>query len=154
MFLRPRCDQARWWVQVSLMPGAAPATDQDEGSRQGNFGAQSHSVGSRCLRFAVTVTRPHARLASRLLARLCRTGLVTRRVSTKGFTLLDDSPFPSFVAQGQIRLWGRIHPWSQIRCRARHASYETATLTPTRRRADAKLPPDPGGHSSASGRWE
>src|SRR5271157_4027256 len=44
MFLRPRCDQARWWVQVSLMPGAAPATDQDEGSRQGNFGAQSHSV--------------------------------------------------------------------------------------------------------------
>ena len=39
-----------------------------------------------CLRFAVTVARPHARLASRLLARLCRTGLVTRRVSTKGFT--------------------------------------------------------------------
>ena len=44
MFLRPRCDQARWWVQVSLMPGAAPAGVQDEGSRQGNFGAQSHSV--------------------------------------------------------------------------------------------------------------
>ena len=38
-------------------------------------------------RFAVAVTRPHARLASRLLARLCRTGLVTRRVSMKGFTL-------------------------------------------------------------------
>ncbi|MGA2704471.1 MAG: hypothetical protein ABSH35_25665, partial [Isosphaeraceae bacterium] len=36
----------------------------------------------------VTVARPHARLASRLLARLCRTGLVTRRVSTKGFTFL------------------------------------------------------------------
>src|ERR1700678_2912816 len=34
MFLRPRCDQARWWVQVKLMPGSAPATDQDEGSRQ------------------------------------------------------------------------------------------------------------------------
>jgi hypothetical protein len=68
------------------MPGSAPATDKDEGSRQGNFGAQSHSVRSRCLRFAVTVARPHARLASRLLARLCRTGLVTRRVSTKGFT--------------------------------------------------------------------
>jgi hypothetical protein len=34
----------------------------------------------------VTVARPHARLASRLLARLCRTGLVTRRVSMKGFT--------------------------------------------------------------------
>ena len=35
--LRPRCDQARWWVQVSLMPGAAPASDKDEGSRQGAF---------------------------------------------------------------------------------------------------------------------
>jgi hypothetical protein len=83
------------------MPGSAPAIDKDEGSRQGNFGAQSHSVRSRCLRFAVTVARPHARLASRLLARLCRTGLVTRRVSTKGFTFCDDSPFPSFVAQCQ-----------------------------------------------------
>jgi hypothetical protein len=49
----------------------------------------------------VTVARPHARLASRLLARLCRTGLVTRRVSMKGFTFCDDSPFPSFVAQCQ-----------------------------------------------------
>ena len=39
------------------------------------------------IRFEVTVARPHARLASRLLARLCRTGLVTRRVSSKGFTL-------------------------------------------------------------------
>jgi hypothetical protein len=34
------------------------------------------------------------------LARLCRTGLVTRRVSMKGFTLRDDSPFPRFLAQG------------------------------------------------------
>ena len=30
--LRPRRDQARWWDQVSLMPGAAPALDNDEGS--------------------------------------------------------------------------------------------------------------------------
>jgi len=44
------------------------------------------SSGSRCLRFAVAVTRPHARLASRLLARLYRTRLVTRRISMKGFT--------------------------------------------------------------------
>jgi hypothetical protein len=43
--------------------------------------------GEYCVpRFAVTVARPHARLASRLLARLCRTGLVARRVSMKGFT--------------------------------------------------------------------
>ena len=30
--LRPRRDQARGWVQVSLMPGTAPASDNDEGS--------------------------------------------------------------------------------------------------------------------------
>ena len=46
------------------MPDSAPAGVQDEGSRQGNFEAQSQSVGSRCLRFAVEVTRHHARLAS------------------------------------------------------------------------------------------
>jgi hypothetical protein len=30
--LRPRRDQARGWVQVSLMPGTAPASDNGEGS--------------------------------------------------------------------------------------------------------------------------
>ena len=30
MFLRPRCDQARCWVQVPLMPDSAPAGVQDE----------------------------------------------------------------------------------------------------------------------------
>ena len=35
----------------------------------------------------------------RLLARLYRTGLVTRRASMKGFTFYNDSPFPSFLAQ-------------------------------------------------------
>ena len=34
--------QAEW--TTSELPGSAPATDQDEGSRQGHFGAQSHSV--------------------------------------------------------------------------------------------------------------
>jgi hypothetical protein len=33
--LRPRRDQARGWVQVSLMPGAAPASDNNEGSPRG-----------------------------------------------------------------------------------------------------------------------
>jgi len=44
---------------------------------------------------------PPRKTRFRLLARLCRTGLVTRRVSMKGFTFWDDSPFPSFLAQGQ-----------------------------------------------------
>ena len=33
-------------------------------STRGNFGAQSHGMGTRCLRFAVRITPPHARLAS------------------------------------------------------------------------------------------
>ena len=37
----------------------------------------------------------------RLLARLYRTGLITRTVSMKGFTFLDNSPFPSFLGATQ-----------------------------------------------------
>src|SRR3974377_582087 len=44
MFSDPGVTRHAEWVQVSLMPGAAPASDQGEGSRRGNFGAQSHSV--------------------------------------------------------------------------------------------------------------
>jgi hypothetical protein len=33
-------------------------------STKGTFGAQSHGIGTRCLRFAVRLTPPHARLAS------------------------------------------------------------------------------------------
>ena len=33
-------------------------------STRGNFGARSHGIGTRCLRFAVRLTPPHARLAS------------------------------------------------------------------------------------------
>ena len=57
---------------------------------------QPRHLGHRAVT-AAEVACPHARLASRLLARLCRTGLVTHRVSMKGFTFCDDSPFPSFL---------------------------------------------------------
>jgi hypothetical protein len=33
-------------------------------STRGNFGARSHGIGTRCLRFAVRISPPHARLAS------------------------------------------------------------------------------------------
>ncbi len=42
---------------------------------------------------------PPRKTRFRLLARLCRTGLVTRRVPMKGFTFCDDSPFPSFLCK-------------------------------------------------------
>jgi hypothetical protein len=44
---------------------------------------------------------PPRKTRFRLLAGLCRAGLVTRRVSMKGFTFCDDSPFPSFLARCQ-----------------------------------------------------
>ena len=44
MFLRPRCDQARWWVQVSLMPGSAPASDNGEGSRRRLISGLNHTA--------------------------------------------------------------------------------------------------------------
>ena len=66
------------------------------GSRDDNaFGAQSHGPFARCLRFAVRVTPAPRKTRFRPLAKLCRTGLVTRRVPTKGFRLWLP-PFPSF----------------------------------------------------------
>src|SRR3954452_4207013 len=43
---------------------------------------------------------PPRKTRFRLLARLCRTGLATRRVPSKGFKQ-SFPPFPSFLAQGQ-----------------------------------------------------
>src|SRR5271157_1615739 len=91
--------QAEW--TMSKLPGAAPATDNDEGSPRGDFGAQSHSVRSGCLRFAGVVTHPPRKTRFRLLVRLYRTGLVTRRVPSERFHGCNDSPFPSFLARGQ-----------------------------------------------------
>ena len=44
MFLRPRRDQARGWVQVSLMPGTAPASDNDEGSPRRLISGLNHTA--------------------------------------------------------------------------------------------------------------
>jgi hypothetical protein len=44
--------------------GTAPACVYNGGSRNEYFEAQSHGIGTRCLRFAVKVAFPHARLAS------------------------------------------------------------------------------------------
>src|ERR1700722_12928128 len=77
----------------------------DVGSREDvDFGAQSHGPLTRCLRFAVPVTRAPRKTRFRPLARLCRTGLVTRRVPTKGFRLWLP-PFPSFPGAPTPRLY-------------------------------------------------
>ena len=41
-----------------------------------DFGARSHGIGTRCLRFAVEVARPPRKTRFRLLAKLCRAGFV------------------------------------------------------------------------------
>src|SRR5208337_786783 len=92
--------QAEW--TMSELPGAAPATDNDEGSPRGDFGAQSHSVRSGCLRFAGVVTHPPRKTRFRLLVRLYRTGLVTRRVPSERFQASVYPTFPSFLARCQF----------------------------------------------------
>ena len=83
--LRPRWDQARSWTKCQLA-GAAPACDNDEGSRQWRFRG---SIAQRLISLSTLRGDGHPsprKTRFRLLARLCRTGLVTRRVSMKGFT--------------------------------------------------------------------
>jgi hypothetical protein len=69
------------------MPGTAPASDKDEGSEQRE--KFRGSIAQRLI--SLSTLRSESRLSPRktrfrLLARLCRTGLVTRRVPIKGFT--------------------------------------------------------------------
>ncbi len=85
--LGPRRDQARWRDQVSLMPGTAPARRKDEGSpRRTQFRG---SIARRLISLSTLRSESHLsprKTHFRLLARLCRSGLVTRRVPIKGFT--------------------------------------------------------------------
>ena len=63
--------------------GAAPACVYNGGSRNEYFEAQSHGIGTRCLRFAAflfRIVRPR-KTHSRLVANLYRTGLVTRKTT-------------------------------------------------------------------------
>src|SRR5712692_1136946 len=53
--------------------------------RQVPFGAQSHGLGTRCLRFAAPVTGAPRQTRFRSLARVSRMGLVTHRVPQRGF---------------------------------------------------------------------
>ena len=85
-----------------------PRCVHDEGSRISTFEAQSHGFGTGCLRFAVRVTPTPRKTRFRLLARLFRTGLVTRRVPTKGFKVYPTSILLSQVKRGartQYGLW-------------------------------------------------
>ena len=71
---------------MSELPGAAPATDNDEGSpRVLISGLNRTAFDLAVLRFAGVVTHPPRKTRFRLLVRLYRTGLVTRRVPSERF---------------------------------------------------------------------
>ena len=86
--LRPRQDRAH---QASKVCRHGPRYVHGEGSHKAAFEAQSHGFGTGCLRFAGRVTPTPRKTRFRLLAKLFRTGLVTRRVPSKGFKLYPTS---------------------------------------------------------------
>ena len=59
-----------------------------------DFGAQWHGPLTRCLRFAARVAPAPRKTRFRPLAKLCRAGLVTRRVPIERFPRYIASPFP------------------------------------------------------------
>ena len=79
-------------------PARPPLCPRRRLPRLASFEAQSHGFGTGCLRFAGRVAPTPRKTRFRLLARLFRTGLVTRRVPSKGFEVYPTSqpPFPSF----------------------------------------------------------
>ena len=90
--------------QALAMRRRGPRCVHDEGSRIRTFEAQSHGFGTGCLRFAGRVTPTPRKTRFRLLARLFRTGLVTRRVPIERFQGVSyiHPPFPSSRMQGHI----------------------------------------------------
>jgi len=104
---------ARPTYQALTVVRHGPTHIQPRGlSTRGNFGARSHGIGTGCLRFAVRLTPPHARLASGCPARLYQTGLVTRRVPTKGFrdATYIASPFPKLLGANADPLYAHFKP--------------------------------------------
>src|SRR5260370_6867806 len=70
------------------MSVSAPHQSLGEVPRQlTTFEAQSRGFSAGCLRFAPPVTRTGRKTRFRLLAKLCREGLDSLRVRTKGFTM-------------------------------------------------------------------
>ena len=91
-------DPGRTNASGHMMRRRGPRCVHHEGSRIRTFEAQSHGFGTGCLRFAGRVTPTPRKTRFRLLARLFRTGLVTRRVPSKGFTM-----YPTLSLLSQVQ---------------------------------------------------
>ena len=100
--LRPRQDRR---TRPYGTPARPPQFGKRRLPRSLHFGAPSHGLGTRCLRFAGWVAPPPRKTRFPLSARLYGTGLATRRVRAKGFRecfLHTLSPFPGFAWRNQI----------------------------------------------------
>jgi len=93
--LRPRQDQR---TRPSRCVGAAPDLSTTEAPALCAFEAQSHGFGTGCLRFAGRVAPTPRKTRFRLLAKLFRTGLTTRRVPSKGFKV-----YPTSILLSQVQ---------------------------------------------------
>jgi hypothetical protein len=91
-------DPGRTDASGHAMRRRGPRSVHHEGSRIRTFEAQSHGFGTGCLRFAGRVTPTPRKTRFRLLARLFRTGLLTRRVPSKGFTM-----YPTLILLSQVQ---------------------------------------------------
>ena len=108
----PRCalallfDPGRTDASGHAMRRRGPRCVHDEGSRIRTFEAQSHGFGTGCLRFAGRVAPTPRKTRFRLLAKLFRTGLTTRRVPSKGFTA-----YPTWILLSQVQRSARTQYW-------------------------------------------
>jgi hypothetical protein len=92
------CDPGGTDASGPSMRRRGPRSVHDEGSHIAAFEAQSHGFGTGCLRFAGRVAPTPRKTRFRLLARLSRTGLTTRRVPSKGFTM-----YPTLILLSQVQ---------------------------------------------------
>ena len=93
LFLDPGRTEVR---QAIAAPRHGPRLCQQRRlPRAEDFGARSHGIGTRCLRFAMEVARHHARLASGCWPSFAGRDSLTRRVAMKGFRVQSLPPFSS-----------------------------------------------------------
>ena len=91
-------DPGRTNASGHAMRRRGPRCVHDEGFRIRTFEAQSHGFGTGCLRFAGRVAPTPRKTRFRLLAKLFRTGLITRRVPSKGFKV-----YPTSILLSQVQ---------------------------------------------------
>ena len=101
--LRPRQDRTH---QATTVHRHGPRYVHNEGSHDNpSFGAQSHGLGDSLFTLRPVRCRTRRKTRFRLLAKLSRTGLVTRRVPPKGFKGASyiSSPFPKLAWRKDIQ---------------------------------------------------